>query len=267
MSPISRFQILILWLLAFSFRSIVTLGVNNSAADTMMLNYPTAHSEHNKILGLILSFDLNHLDPLMLIAGEYVSMCESGWNVTFVLFTAANWTPKLKKLLHLKTYCYRVNDYIEIRYSVHDRSVGTNLATFHRAYVEKELNNFDFFVYHEDDIIFKNHHLSSYLSVTKQLYIDSPTYFETSIMGFQRFRRLIKTEEGRGTDWRDTDVVETDLIEESPEFVPMCVGNKPYVKVNGNSHQGMWTLTRGQILMLNDKCNFTSYKDSSRYES
>ena len=41
----------------------------------------------NKLLGMILSFDLTHSDPIDVILFEYLSMCEGGWNVTIIFFT------------------------------------------------------------------------------------------------------------------------------------------------------------------------------------
>jgi hypothetical protein len=49
-----------------------------------MLNYPDKITTNNKVMGLLLSYDLAHIDPLVLILNEYVSMCEGGWNSTMV---------------------------------------------------------------------------------------------------------------------------------------------------------------------------------------
>ena len=41
-------------------------------------SYPAPYTANNRVLGFILAFDYNHIDPLMLIFNEYVSMCEAG---------------------------------------------------------------------------------------------------------------------------------------------------------------------------------------------
>lgn len=38
--------------------------------------YPLPFTKHNRILSMILAYDLSHIDPLVLIINEYVSMCE-----------------------------------------------------------------------------------------------------------------------------------------------------------------------------------------------
>jgi hypothetical protein len=254
------------------FRSVVALFlfvvtvklVKSMEMSEMMKNYPTAHSANNRILGLLLAFNLDHLDPLVLITNEYVSMCESGWNPTMVLFTTVTWSPDLRQYLRNKTFCYRINDYLDIRYANHDKSEGTNLASFHRTYIAKEIDNFDVFAYHEDDIILKNSHISAYLSETRNLYVKSPETLSYSLIGFQRFRRLIRTEHQYGLTYNEQDVIESDLLEETPHFQQICVNETRLIRVSGNTHQGMWVLTRGQVTMLEERCHFTSYSSPSR---
>lgn len=261
MSQINRIQYLAVCILALSTTLVRTMN-----SSEVMRNFPAPFSHNNRILGLLLSYNLDHIDPLFLITNEYVSMCESGWNVSFVLFTTENWTDKLKNYLRSKTYCYQTDNHLDIRYSLHDKSVRNNLGSFHRAYIKKELDNFDFYVYHEDDIIFKHSHLSAYLSELKAVYQISPEIIDTAVIGFQRFRRLVRHGPMGDAQWTSLDMIETDLLEETPAFVPMCVdGTEPYLHVKGNTHQGMWALTRGQILMLEERCNFTDYSNPSRY--
>lgn len=44
----------------------------------MSASFPAPNTANNRVLGFILAFDYNHIDPLMLIFNEYVSMCEAG---------------------------------------------------------------------------------------------------------------------------------------------------------------------------------------------
>jgi hypothetical protein len=79
-----------------------------------MLNYPAPFTANNNIMGLLLCFDFCHIDPLILIVNEYTSMCEGGWNTSMVLFTSADWTPKLRRYMKYKSYCYRIENFIDI---------------------------------------------------------------------------------------------------------------------------------------------------------
>lgn len=54
---------LLIFLISFYFR----LLINAYDTNELMKNYPSPFTSNNKILGLILAFDLNHFDPLALI--------------------------------------------------------------------------------------------------------------------------------------------------------------------------------------------------------
>lgn len=227
-------------------------------------NFPTANSEKNRVMGFILAFSYDHIDPLILILTEYVSMCEGGWDPTVVLFTTVQWTPAMFRYIRQKTYCYRTNAAIKVRTEVHPKDVGTALAAKHRPYLEKELNNSDVFIYHEDDIIFKYSHLSAYLAETKKLNELSPEtgLYDYSI-GFQRYRRIYRDNIHGG--YGENDIFEQELFEEMPTFSPICIQDTPYFHVGGNTHQAIWIFTRTQIDMLIDKCSFLGMSSASRY--
>jgi hypothetical protein len=75
---------------------------------------------------------------------------------------------------------------------MYNPSVEKNLASYHRKYVEKEINNYDVFVYHEDDIIFKSSSLAAYLYETKKLHnlYKEKSMLYDHIIGFQRYRLI-----------------------------------------------------------------------------
>jgi len=61
--------------------------VEDFLGDAQLKNYPKPFTANNRILGMVLTYNTDHIDPLMLIFNEYVSMCEAGWNPTIVLFS------------------------------------------------------------------------------------------------------------------------------------------------------------------------------------
>jgi hypothetical protein len=157
-----------------------------------MLNCPEPFTTNNKIMGLLLSYDLCHIDPLILILNEYISMCEGGWSTTMVLFTTADWTPKLRRYMKYKSFCYRIENYVDIRYEMYNKSVGVNLGAFHRKYIEKEKDNYEMFIYHEDDVVIKHTHIAAYLHDTKKLHHlnKEKSMLYDHLLGFQRYRLI-----------------------------------------------------------------------------
>lgn len=73
-------------ILSFLFSTLFCIisGVGSSKSYSL-LNYPASNSDNNRVLGMILSHNLGHIDPLVLTINEYVSMCESGNLLYYVL--------------------------------------------------------------------------------------------------------------------------------------------------------------------------------------
>jgi hypothetical protein len=46
------------------------------AAAGASITFPAPNGPNNRVLGVMLSYDFGHIDPLVIILGEYVSMCE-----------------------------------------------------------------------------------------------------------------------------------------------------------------------------------------------
>lgn len=227
--------------------------------------FPVAYTQHNRIMSFILSFSFDHIDPLMLIFNEYVSMCEGGWDPTVVVFTTVNWTDTMHRYVRQRTYCYRTGKSIPIRLSVHDRSVGTGLAMQHKPVLQKEVDNYDFFVYHEDDIIFKHSHLVAYLYETRKIAemdTDPQGGLYNSVIGFQRFRRIQRGD--LNAHFGENDIFEQEMLEETPTFTPICYKDNPYLMITKNTHQAIWAFTTIQIKILQEKCHFTEHMQPSR---
>jgi hypothetical protein len=230
-----------------------------------LTTFPVAFTEYNRIMSFILSFSYDHIDPLLLILNEFVSMCEGGWDPTVMIFTTSNWTDTMFRYARQRTYCYRTGKSIPIRLSVHDPSIGTGLSMMHKPVLQKEIDNFDFFVYHEDDIVFKFSHLSAYLYETRKLAeVVAPTNgLHGSVIGFQRFRRILRGD--LNAKFTENDIFEQEMLEETPTFTPICFNDVPYIMVTKNTHQAIWAFTTIQLRILQEKCHFLEHMQPSRY--
>eukprot|EP01036_Dinobryon_divergens_P029057 gene29057-38109_t len=228
-------------------------------------SYPTAYSNHNRVLGMILAFNYDHIDPLNLIMGQYQSMCEGGWYPTVAVFTTANWSDTMKRYFRQRTFCYRINASIPIIVDVHPPSIGFGLGAEHRRFMGSQLDSHDVFIYHEDDILVKHSHLVAYLAETKKLRIGlGDSAIKDYSIGFQRYRRLVRSPNHHAINSGEQDIFEQDLMEETPNFRPTCIANSPYLVVEGNIHQAMWILTREQVETLQGKCSFLNQSSPSR---
>lgn len=240
----------------------VIIAIKGSAVDDVVKNFPAPNTAYNKVLGMLLTFNLNHMDPLSMIIDEYLSMCEAGWEPTIAIFTTVHWSPMLLRYFRRRSYCYRIDRSLDIRIINHDPSIGVALGAEHRKYTGREIFNHDVFIYHEDDIMFKHTHLAAYLNETKKLHELDPKWgLNNNCIGFQRYRHI-----GFSQGYGVRDIIEQNLLEEMPTFNPICFenGKEPYILVGGNTHQAMWILTKGQILLFQEKCRFLNYSNPSR---
>jgi len=108
--------------------SLLLLTVNSND-ENWLEKYPAAYTSRNRVMGLILAFNYDHIDPLMLIMGQYQSMCEGGWYPTVVVFTTVDWSLEMKSYIRQKTYCQRINGSVPIIVDVHPPSIGFALGT------------------------------------------------------------------------------------------------------------------------------------------
>lgn len=235
---------------------------------------PRPFSPYNRVLGLICSYNYGHIDPLTLIFNEYLYMCEGGWDPVVVLFTTERWTAKTKRLYANKLFCYRKNASIEIRHEVFPPKINVGLAAEHRHYMGRVVNDFDIFIYHEDDILMRFSHLNAFAEETRKFKeIMTPDHsLNENIIGFQRYRRLPKGGDHQRGAWGEQDIIEQELLEETPNFNQVCLGNKiekvadkvPYIYVTGNRHTGAYMMTHEQVMILQKRCHFLNQSSPSR---
>ena len=234
---------------------------------------PAPHTPYNRVLGMVCAYNYGHIDPLTLILNEYLYMCEGGWDPVVALFTTERWTSKIKRLYAEKLYCYRTNSSVEIRHMVFPKTINVALAAEHRHYMAKVVNNFDVFIYHEDDILMRFSHLTAFAEETARFKAIMPAShgLVDHIIGFQRYRRLYKEGDHQKGGWGEQDIIEQEMLEEVPTFNEVCMGeklpqaqHKPYLYVTGNTHTGAYMMTREQVMLLQKKCLFLNQSSPSR---
>jgi hypothetical protein len=216
-------------------------------------------------MGFILAYNYDHIDPMFLIFAEYVNLCESGWNPTIVIFTTTPWTPLIRHFVKFKTFCHRTNSSIPVRYSVHSPTISIGLGAVHRQVLFEEIENYDLFVYHEDDVILKHSHVVTYVGETKRLYELMPESIHHFCIGFQRYRRIRIEPWAIQASYGVNDIVEQDLLEELPNFRPVCIKGQPFLRVEGNTHQAIWMLTQDIVKVYHARCKFMNHSFSSRF--
>ena len=105
-----------------------------------------------------------------------------------------------------------------------DETIGTSLAQEHRKYLANDVNlhDYDVYVYHEDDIIWRAHHLYAFLSETKVLFKEEKAH--TNGIGFLRYRRSFRGGDIHNPKAEEDAVLGSEFLEETPKFFPSCLG-------------------------------------------
>lgn len=218
-----------------------------------------------KVLGMIVAFEFTRSDPIMLMLNEYKSMCEGGWDPTVLFLTAAKLSDTTKRFFQQKVYCYRTQSFVPIIYSVYPRTIGYMLAEEARKEAKKRVNEFDVFIYQEEDMVIQFGHLMAYVRESETLtQLVGPEELQKYIIGFQRYCRIMKhPSEPRQKHFNEKDLLFKEYLDEFPFFKPICIKNKPYLEATdcpvswlANPHQAVWILTRQQLHMLDEKCKF-----------
>lgn len=234
------------------------------ALDKYLVDFPEPYTDHNRIHIQILNFDFHHIDSLNLNLNEILSMCEGGWDPTILIYSCANYSDTIMKYIVEKSFCYRTQTYIPIHVRQYDAGVGIWLSAPHRIVAKDLINNFDFFVYIEDDMIFRYTLLTAFLEETKMLQAVLPENgLADYCIGYQRFK---KKHHKKG-EYLDGENVIVEHVDELPTFDHICLQDIPYVTchaVEEGVHQAMWSLTRQQILTLQDRCQYLDFFTGAR---
>ena len=244
----------------------IVVASSNGAkkSESSLIVWPEPHSTYNKVLGMILVFNFKRIDSIMVILNEYKSLCESGWKPTITFFTTEKPSYLLSQYFDEKLYCYYTQQSIPIVWQIFNESISIYMADKTREYVAKEVNNFDLFMYHEEDIILQHSHVSAYLYESKQLsrLLGHATSLEYMI-GFQRYRRHNRPVKHLIDPFSDHDIFHQEYLEETPFFKPICLNQKQaYLQISSgitpmsNPHQAIWILTKDQLIHLHWKCQF-----------
>lgn len=237
----------LLLLLVCSYLNVFCIGVSHAPAG-------------KRILGMVLAFDNSRLEALRRSLENYVFMCEAGWDPTVVIYTTIYYSAEELRRLNYMTYCYRTGSSLPLRFSLHDPSIRFDLAGVHRYTLYAEQDNFDLFVYHEDDMIITLQHVVAYTMETALLEKRFGSNFtSTHSIGFIRIQRE-----------PSPSVIGSEVLCEIPRFMRVSIPSPfdrveyPYVQLRIQVHQAMWMLTRSQVKGLQTRCGFMNQTNPGR---
>ena len=168
-------------------------------------------------------------------------MCEGGLFVRVVLYTAdTNPYTKAQKR-EIKQIEQTCTSEMEIDIQEHPASLRLEMTMQHRIEVQKHLEDFDMFLYAEDDVHVELRHVMAYLRHSRKL-MNAPNGAKY-LLGWQRFE---KTGIGLGASQI--------MWENGPDsWHPVEIGGELYATMV-NPHAGAWIATREELQQLEKQC-------------
>ena len=154
------------------------------------------------------------------------------------------------------------------------------LCTKHRAFIAANLYFHDIFIYQEDDMIVTPNHIAMYAEESDVLHrlslnssISRADIETTKTIGFLRIKNKFNPQSSKSDSQVNLQsiflslsvckfhttqslLLHDSLSEEDTSYHHICLGDKPYIEVRGNTHQALWMLSRWQVLKLQKKCKF-----------
>ena len=95
-------------------------------------------------------------------------MCEAGFNVSVHVETTLDLDFIIQNATSL--YCQRTSSSIPFTFRKHTESVGYGLTGMHRTYFLSKLDQYDMFIYTEDDVVISPQNIIAWLSERKFLF-------------------------------------------------------------------------------------------------
>lgn len=224
-----------------------------------------------RILYVVAMYDFGQYKHTEKIIDSARDMCEAGARVNLVLQVAVGIPDIMMDAFMKRTYCSNPVGNFTLAVDWYDRSVALDLSTKHKRYMYDRLEQFDLFVYSEDDMHLRPLTVASFLEETAKLDAAFPEMYSVEDKTSTRyFSSVIR--------WEETFAVEDHPGRKDPSFNPRAVagstkllwenfledygllepapGQLGRYLVMELPHTAAWLLTRRQMAWLRDSCGF-----------
>mmetsp|Transcript_19009 Transcript_19009/g.28722 ORF Transcript_19009/g.28722 Transcript_19009/m.28722 type:complete len:340 (-) Transcript_19009:555-1574(-) len=175
-----------------------------------------------------------------------VSMCEGGMKIRVVIYTADTnpyTQAQTEEFVSMTKSCTGLfGGSLEIEIEEHPATLRLEMTMQHRREVKKRLNDFDIFLYAEDDVLIEMRHVLAYYKYSKKL--ARAQNGQKYLLGFQRFE---KSGIGMGAQ----QVMWENGID---SWHAVEIANELYVTMV-NPHAGAWMATQAELRAMEEKCN------------
>jgi len=125
--------------------------------------------EGKRILVATTSYGTGQFLYLQDMLGSFRDVCESGAFISVVIYSALPFSPGTVNLFNARNQCRHPRGHLEMKVIVQGAQLKEHFVDAHRKYFYDHLDQFDLFMYTEDDHNVRPTHFISYLDETQKL--------------------------------------------------------------------------------------------------
>jgi hypothetical protein len=179
----------ILWLIALRNGTDESSHVDHVSAVQSDVAVSIGNESQNKsLLFMTASYSFDQFTALQKVLDSLRDICNAGWNVVVHLDISSKGMDKnhpSASIIRDRMYCVRTQSYIPLVIDSYG-TIGFGLNSKHRAYAAKHLQEFDYFVYAEEDMLLTISHLSAFIDAMYKVRLSLPDTWLRYQMGFLR---------------------------------------------------------------------------------
>ncbi|KAL7502708.1 hypothetical protein ACHAXN_000702 [Cyclotella atomus] len=206
-----------------------------------------------RLLIAVTAYDLNQFPHFNRMYDSFRDMCESGYTVDLYIYTTVDWPRDTLDSLESRIHCRHPLAQFSVSMVLKDPDVKLNLARYHKTLFHDNVDNYDLFIYSEDDHLVLLKHVTAYMEETRRLkeILGTPGYTDYSI-GFIRYE-INQNNSHTTFEWywnlQDFNVhlVHNDDVDKKM--------NATYFTAGGFRHQGMYMATSEQFKAWSERPN------------
>ena len=217
-----------------------------------------------RILIAIAAFDFSQLPHFEEVLDAYSDLCATGARVDVVVHATLPYPITLIDLLNTRVACLNPAGRFDVKIRLVSPTVRLHLVDLHRPLFYEKIEDYDLFIYTEDDIRVTPRTIAAYLHETKVL--QDKVGFDKSLnynVGIVRYEynfpsNVLMDDSTRHATQNVTRVYweHSDHFPAIPKVVDMVPGlDQEYVHML-NHHQGMFLATRDLLKAWKTKCQF-----------
>lgn len=221
-----------------------------------------------KILIAIAAFDFSQLPHLEEVLDAYSDLCATGALVDVIVHATMPYPITLIDMLNSRLGCVNPAGRFQVTISLVSPSVRLHLVDIHRGLFYENIDNYDLFIYTEDDIRVTPRTIASYLHETQVL--QKKVGFDKSLeynVGIVRYEynfpaNVLMDDKTRHATQNVTRVYwehSAELVA-MPKVVDIVPNLDEYVHMK-NHHQGMYLATSDLLKAWKKKCQFDVVTD------